>query len=925
MALLHFANMEEHRPEVLMQKTFSGLEDFHKFLENTKRYLESEKSVKRLRWELVEDISRSKETSQGIWVQLIEAESSSDDVTFKHFLDENNKEVYEANNANWKYVASPATDCPTCKQKNKKPKLAYQTKEHAEEVASQSKTQLGIYECENGHGWHLTKQFRDGQISFAKENKLVVLDRNINNEQLLLDRIPDEEYLVLRPNTYTLKCQLNAIKELQDSPNSTHRPLLRLFESSDHAKWARLTKPRSNPFYDMQLTHYEHNGLVAEWHVLTDISRPGTQEQRDFVEIALNTPDFAFLEGPPGSGKTTAILELIIQLALRGKRILLCASTHVAVDNVLERILEEDNEIKDLIIALRMGDKSNISEKVKPNQLEEFLQTERNRLLASLNKQSNLSEAQALLLEQLRSRKNNTIQRMVLESANLICGTTIGILQHPDIKSRGEANPQFDYMIIDEASKTTFQEFLVPALLAKRWVLVGDQKQLSPYVDDESTAINIEPCLPEQYKRNACIDVFQASSYLPSSKRINSLILTKNQQEVEFYQAQAEQSGVLLASPRHNIDHLPYASIVTADELFVGNNEKQLPYDFSRIRGSLDTTHIQTQYRNNAFLAADKKRTNNAKWEDEIAWRLSRLYEQRHNNVANDETKKNTAVKLQEQIKALLPHNSNSGSNSALENINRVRRVALPSVLESLQSGFERKTRQRQGTALSDGLPEIVFQQRAVTLSYQHRMHPDIAEFSARVIYNGKALKSPDFMEEKRHWDYRPERSRSIWLDVRGKVNSKTNSNKIEADQVLNELQAFDRWAKANPKEDGKPWEVAVLSFYRGQERELKFKIRSWTGNRQAHRHFKRGDKKTPYLDIQLCTVDRFQGHEADLVLLSFMNNYPTSFLESPNRLNVAITRARYGLVVFGNRNPMARASGVLATFAQDSAWSKTI
>ena len=47
--------------------------------------------------------------------------------------------------------------------------------------------------------------------------------------------------------------------------------------------------------------------------------------------------------GPPGSGKTTAICELVLQLAKQGKRALLCASTHVAVDNVLERIL---NRIK---------------------------------------------------------------------------------------------------------------------------------------------------------------------------------------------------------------------------------------------------------------------------------------------------------------------------------------------------------------------------------------------------------------------------------------------------------------------------------------------------------------------------------------------------------------------------------------------------
>ena len=77
------------------------------------------------------------------------------------------------------------------------------------------------------------------------------------------------------------------------------------------------------------------------WSTLTDGSRDGTTEQRDFVTRALGSPDVTMLEGPPGSGKTTAICELIRQLVAEGQRVLLCASTHVAIDNVLERLIGE--------------------------------------------------------------------------------------------------------------------------------------------------------------------------------------------------------------------------------------------------------------------------------------------------------------------------------------------------------------------------------------------------------------------------------------------------------------------------------------------------------------------------------------------------------------------------------------------------------
>ena len=72
---------------------------------------------------------------------------------------------------------------------------------------------------------------------------------------------------------------------------------------------------------------------------------------------------------------------------------------------------------------------------------------------------------------------------MALESANLVCGTTIGVLQSRFIRESNESKPAFDYLILDEASKTTFQEFLVPALHAARWILSGDVRQLAPYAD----------------------------------------------------------------------------------------------------------------------------------------------------------------------------------------------------------------------------------------------------------------------------------------------------------------------------------------------------------------------------------------------------------------------------------------------------------
>lgn len=940
MALLHYEELTGHRPDVLMQKTFYGVKPFYDVLSNIKKYYEGDKAIKRIGWEAIDGLNTpksiqkagvkknsKKKTQQGVWVQLIEPEECSEAVEalFKVFLDENLDSVYEATHSNWTEIGAAAVECPYCTSRNGKPKLLYKTKEHAEEVASEANQSLSVYECDKAEGWHVSKDVWGG-VSFRPDYKIKVLDRDAENERLLLERCPKEKNLVIRPNTYTLKCQLNALQSLQDAPSSAHRPLLRLFEATSHARWKEF--PKRLFFGGGNLEE------VDEWHVLTDEDRKGNGEQQKFVKCAINTPDFAFLEGPPGSGKTTAIRELILQLIKRNKRILLCASTHVAVDNVLERLMAQDNQHRDLVIPVRIGDGCNVSDKVAPWQLGRLIKTERQRVLKHLSDVSNPTSSQITFKQQLR-QSDEVLQKWFLGASNLVCGTTIGILQHPEIKQQKNYTPQFDYLIVDEASKTTFQEFLVPALLAKRWVLVGDPKQLSPYVDDEEVGVNLVHCLKDEWKRNACVDIFKAEMH--GKQRVCSLVCTDEDDEVRFYLKQGQKNKANIWCEGDDPNQLPYAGVVVASKQYLSGVTNKLPLDISHVRTKERLPSV-IERRVAAYNSSKKNRADSkTTWEKELGWRICRKYELRNNMVMRGD-KKSSFERYQAQVEQLMPYKESHEPYRELEldkevlaKIKEVQRIMLPSILESLKNGVERSSRQREGTALSDGLPESVYKERAMLLSYQHRMHPEIAEFSHREIYDGEALFSADEMKHKREWGYKPNRKRSAWVDVKvGKLDFKTKSNPQEAKAVLKELEEFCCWVKSNPKSkiaSGKtePWQVAVLTFYRAQERELRRVIRKWTKQHRNMRHFYIGEKKQPIVEIQICTVDRFQGHEADLVLLSFMQTHPTSFLESPNRLNVALTRARYQIVVFGNREKMKLASGALGCFASGSTWSRTV
>jgi hypothetical protein len=308
-------------------------------------------------------------------------------------------------------------------------------------------------------------QGKDSRISFditkkKNEDKILILRQDWKNPK----ELRENERIKIKVDTANLKKQQSAVQLLNNTPIKAQKKLLKLFERQNTNLWKQFKKEN-----------------IDDWYILNNEEYDGTLDQREFVKTAIATDDFALLEGPPGSGKTTTILELILQLIKRGKKILLSASTHVAIDNVLERIALFDKD--ELVEPLRIGRSDSVGEAIQHLQID----------------------------EKLKAYKNNGINdalanKLILDSANLVCGTTMGINQFPPIKERGHnskspLDTMFDYLIIDESSKTTFQEFLVPAMLAKKWILVGDIKQLSPFIEQSHIVHNFNVMVPPNVQK----------------------------------------------------------------------------------------------------------------------------------------------------------------------------------------------------------------------------------------------------------------------------------------------------------------------------------------------------------------------------------------------------------------------------------------
>ena len=62
------------------------------------------------------------------------------------------------------------------------------------------------------------------------------------------------------------------------------------------------------------------------------------QSQQDAIKFALASREIALIHGPPGTGKTHTLIELILQLLKKDLRILVCGPSNISVDNIVERL-----------------------------------------------------------------------------------------------------------------------------------------------------------------------------------------------------------------------------------------------------------------------------------------------------------------------------------------------------------------------------------------------------------------------------------------------------------------------------------------------------------------------------------------------------------------------------------------------------------
>ena len=181
-------------------------------------------------------------------------------------------------------------------------------------------------------------------------------------------------------------------------------------------------------------------------------------------------------------------------------------------------------------------------------------------------------------------------------------------------------------------------------------------------------------------------------------------------------------------------------------------------------------------------------------------------------------------------------------------------------------------------------------------LNEQYRMNEKLYEFPNRKFYENKMITRVKVLPDENIIQNIPWPKKdfpSFFYNVSGSEESENNSY-FNKDEVFSVFQCVNKLIENKVEIKN----IGVLTFYSGQKQ----------------RFYEKFYTKEQYQELKIDTIDGFQGMEMDYIIISTVRANILGilgFLKSEKRLNVALTRARKGLILVGNSKCLAKRPGI--------------
>jgi predicted DNA helicase len=302
----------------------------------------------------------------------------------------------------------------------------------------------------------------------------------------------------------------------------------------------------------------EHERVAIDDGAFFDRELDATQQ--DAVRHALGAREVALVHGPPGTGKTRTLVEIVRQALAREERVLVTAASNTAVDNLGERLAQLG------VAVVRLGHPARVSRALEARTLDALIENsearerarrwmaEANAVRKRVDKRRGrdrldyregrqmLQEARNLMRDARRAL--DAEREAQLARVRVVCATAAGV----DVAALGSQT--FDRVVLDEATQAVDPIALAALARGARVVMAGDPKQLPPTVIDPEVAR--EGLATTLFERLAARHGERVLRMLRVQYRMHAALME--------YPSQSMYEGRLLAAPavaQQTLDDLP--------------------------------------------------------------------------------------------------------------------------------------------------------------------------------------------------------------------------------------------------------------------------------------------------------------------------------------------------------------------------------